>query len=260
MAKNDGRLFCPDPPRAMADQRLTSLDLRVMMAISIHDRMSTNGIGCTAGHGRLAGLVGCHLKSLSRSIRTLAECGYIGGRANPLNPKSRCYFVIYSEMDEAILKTVKGNQPVTYTGNQPVTSTARMGNRSVPKNDPIGNQLSENAEQLQGDGLYNILGEALIDPVETVIIDPVETASSTQAPFEKGARNAVSTVSVGAMLAMAERSMKNGAEKPRLSYWFDWLDGLVGDHASLDNNDPNYGRARRLFEEIGSVLEVGNAA
>ncbi|MER9529582.1 helix-turn-helix domain-containing protein [Mesorhizobium sp. M0309] len=250
MAKNDGRLFCPDPPRAMADQRLTSLDLRVMMAISIHDRMSTNGIGCTAGHGRLAGLVGCHLKSLSRSIRTLAECGYIGGRANPLNPKSRCYFVIYSEMDEAILKTVKGNQHVTYTGNQPVTSTARMGNRPVPQNDPIGNQLSENAEQLQGDGLYNILGEALIDPVETVIIDPVETASSNVTPFDKRGKERVNSSSVGAVLAMVERGMKSG-DSSRLRYWFNWLDGLVGEHATMDNDDKNYGRARRLYEELG---------
>ncbi|WP_123150601.1 hypothetical protein [Mesorhizobium delmotii] len=56
------------------------------------------------------------------------------------------------------------------------------------------------------------------------------------------------------------RSMKNGAEKARLHHWFEWLDGLVGDNASLNNNDVNYGRARRLFEEIGSVLDVGNAA
>ncbi|ESX24433.1 hypothetical protein X767_11975 [Mesorhizobium sp. LSJC264A00] len=238
----------------MADQRLTSLDLRVMMAISIHDRMSTNGIGCTAGHGRLAGLVGCHLKSLSRSIRTLAECGYIGGRANPLNPKSRCYFVIYSEMDEAILKTVKGNQHVT-TGNQPVTSTARMGNRPVPQNDPIGNQLSENAEQLQGDGLYNILGEALIDPVETVIIDPVETASSNVTPFDKRGKERVNSSSVGAVLAMVERGMKSG-DSSRLRYWFNWLDGLVGEHATMDNDDKNYGRARRLYEELGGQLDA----
>ncbi|MER8744193.1 hypothetical protein NKH54_14025 [Mesorhizobium sp. M1004] len=50
--------------------------------------------------------------------------------------------------------------------------------------------------------------------------------------------------------------MKNGADKSRLKYWFEWLDGLVGDQATLDNNDPNYGRARRLFEEIGGYLDA----
>lgn len=140
MSKN-GPVFCPDPPRAMADQRLSSLDIRVLMAISFHDRFSKNGVGCTAGHGRLASLVGCHLKSLSRSIKTLAECGYVGGRANPLNPKSRCYFVIYNSTDEAIMKTVKGNQPVTYTGNEAATYSAPIGNQFVPESGGIGNRL-----------------------------------------------------------------------------------------------------------------------
>ncbi|WIW51134.1 helix-turn-helix domain-containing protein [Mesorhizobium mediterraneum] len=242
----------------MADQRLSSLDIRVLMAISFHDRFSKNGVGCTAGHGRLASLVGCHLKSLSRSIKTLAECGYVGGRANPLNPKSRCYFVIYNSTDEAIMKTVKGNQPVTYTGNEAATYSAPIGNQFVPESGGIGNRLSEIAEQHQSDAPYNILGEALINPVETVLIDPVETASSTLEPCKRG-KERVNSTSVGAMLAMAERSMKNGAEKARLNYWFDWLDGLVGNTASLTNDDANYGRARRLFEEIGSVLDVGGA-
>ena len=101
-------IFSPTPPRAIGDERLSALDLRVLMAIAVHDRMSKNGIGCTAGHGRLAALVRYDIKSLSRSNRTLGECGYVGCRANPLNPRSRPYFVIYNEFDNTYLSVVKG--------------------------------------------------------------------------------------------------------------------------------------------------------
>ncbi|UVC17090.1 hypothetical protein [Mesorhizobium onobrychidis] len=66
--------------------------------------------------------------------------------------------------------------------------------------------------------------------------------------------------SVGALLAMVERSFKAGAQITNLRKWHEWLDGLVGAEATLDNNDSNYGRAQRLFEEIGSVLDVGGAS
>jgi DNA-binding MarR family transcriptional regulator len=82
-------IFAAIPARAMGDERLSALDLRVLMAIAIHDRLTANGTGCFAGNGRLASLVGCHLKSLSRSLRSLAEAGYITGRDNPLNRRTR---------------------------------------------------------------------------------------------------------------------------------------------------------------------------
>ncbi|RWG47686.1 MAG: helix-turn-helix domain-containing protein [Mesorhizobium sp.] len=256
MAK--GPVFSPDPARLIADQNLTALDIRVLMAIAVHDRFSKNGIGCTASHTRLASLVGCHLKSLSRSIRTLAERGYIGGRANPLNPKSRCYYVVYNDMDEAILKSVKGNQPVTYTGNEPVTNQAPTGNQfatpQVTNSFHIGNQLQKNAQSIQGDAGYNIFSETVRDLVETREIDPAEAASPAVPPSDKGNERA-NSVSIGAMLAMIERGKKAGQIK-NLKQWFDWLDGLVGDRGTLDQLDANYWRACRLFEEIGGALDA----
>jgi hypothetical protein len=107
------RSYAAIPSRAMADGRLSALDLRVLMAIAAHDRLQANGVGCYASHSRLAALVGCHLKSLSRSMTTLAKCGYITGRANPLNQRTRIYNVVYTEFDTAFLKGAGGEKQVT---------------------------------------------------------------------------------------------------------------------------------------------------
>ncbi|WP_189510184.1 MULTISPECIES: helix-turn-helix domain-containing protein [unclassified Mesorhizobium] len=249
MAKN-GPVFCPDPPRAMADQRLSSLDIRVLMAISVHDRFSKNGVGCTASHTRLANLVGCHLKSLSRSIKTLAECGYVGGRANPLNPKSRCYFVIYNEMDEAILKSVKGNEPVTHIGNEAATDATPTGNQLatplVTNSFRIGNQLEKNAQSIQGDAGYNIFSETVRDHVETEEIDPVETAPVGA----KGAFERENGRSVGAILAMIERGIKEPGRTTFPDWWQTYLDDCISDRGSLEYGSPEYGRAFRLAETL----------
>ncbi|ESZ17793.1 hypothetical protein X735_12560 [Mesorhizobium sp. L2C085B000] len=263
MAAASKQTYSPVPTRAIGDKTLNREDFRVLIALAAHDRFGANGVGCYASHPRLATLVGCHLKALSRSLGVLAGRGYITAKQHPLNRRLRVYSIVYTEFDAIYLKGGIGSGPVTNDeaiGSGIVTHDAPTGSGAVTEIAPIGSGDFENSQQDQSLPEVNILGETYNRSREPILIDPVETASPTKAPFEKGARNAVSTVSVGAMLAMAERSMKNGAEKPRLSYWFDWLDGLVGDHASLDNNDPNYGRARRLFEEIGSVLEVGNAA
>jgi hypothetical protein len=237
-------IFSPIPPRAIGDERLSALDLRVMMAVAVHDRMSKNGVGCTAGHGRLAGLVGCHLKSLSRSLRMLAECGYVGGRANPLNPRSRCYFVVYNEFDSTYLEAAKGNEAVTYPepadepiGNQPATP-------QVTNSFPIGNQLSENAQSDQRDTLYNIFSEAERNPVETEIRNPVETAPISPSK-KKRALEEEASKGVGAELATLERRMRDGKHDPETS-----RDFLAGLFTTLSYDDPNYHWALRLLERV----------
>jgi hypothetical protein len=237
-------VFAPIPARAIGDERLSALDLRVMMAIAVHDRMSKNGVGCTAGHGRLAGLVGCHLKSLSRSIRTLAECSYVGARANPLNPRSRSYFVIYNEFDNTYLNAAKGNEAVTY----PEPTDEPIGNQvatpQVTNSFQIGNQLSENAQSDQGDSVYNIFSEAERNPVETVIRNPVETAPISQNK-KKRAWEGEASKRVGADLATLERGMKDGKYDLESSRQF-----LAGLFTTLSYDDPNYHWALRLLERV----------
>lgn len=254
-------LFSPDPPRVIADEKLSALDIRVLMAIAVHDRFSGNGIGCTAGHGRLAALVGCHLKSLSRSLRTLAERGYIGGRANPLNPKSKCYFVIYNDMDAAIFRTAGiGNRAVTHTGNEAVTSNAPIGNQMAPENGGIGNQSVEIHEQEQGDTEYNIFSEAVINPVETVnrfseaaSSDLKDGGNDREAETSQGLLKPASSASIGSMLAIIERDIKAGKRPP---YNLRYLKDRVGENGDLSRDDPNYGRAYRMLENYGDALEA----
>lgn len=70
----------PLPLRAIGDQRLAGLDLRVLAAIAAHDRMSMargEGQGCWISNGSLAGKVGCDYSNLSKAIKKLGELGYI---------------------------------------------------------------------------------------------------------------------------------------------------------------------------------------
>ncbi|WP_214471089.1 helix-turn-helix domain-containing protein [Mesorhizobium sp. dw_380] len=251
--------FSPVPCRVMGDKTLTREDLRVLIALAAHDRFGANGIGCYASHPRLAGLVGCHLKALSRSLSILAEKKYLTAKQHPLNRRLRVYSVVYTEFDALYLKAGIGSEPATYDdtkGSEPVTYHQPTGSSTVTEIGPIGSGDFEKTEQDQSLPEVNILGETYNRSRETILIDPVETASSTKAPFEKGARKAANTTSVGAMLAMVERSLKNGGDTSRLRYWLTWLDGLVGERATLDNKDQNYGRACRLFEEIGGTLDA----
>lgn len=160
-------IFSAIPARAMRDERLSALDLRVLMAVAAHDRFGANGIGCYASHTRLAELVGCHIKSLSRSLSTLATCGYLEGSLHPLNKKTRVYRVVYTEDDALLMKSItgrKGNSPATNSGqlgNSPATENPRIGNQSAQNAATIGNHSDEKPISDQEDGEGNIFCEAV---------------------------------------------------------------------------------------------------
>ena len=187
----------------MADERLSALDIRVLMAVAAHDRLGKNGIGCFANHTRLSTLVGCHIKSLSRSLSTLAQCGYLEGSLHPLNKKTRVYRVLYTALDEGLMRTItskKGNEPATHDpvfGNEPATENPPIGNNLAPNGDWIGNQPSKNIVSDQQDTDGNIFCEAEKRSSETEIIDPAEAAPS---PIS----------SDGELLARIERNLKSG--------------------------------------------------
>ncbi len=241
--------YAPIPARAVGDRNLTAEELRVLGVVAIHDRMGANGIGCYASHPRLAEMAGCHIKSLSRSLRVLAERGYITGDQHPLNHRLRVYRVVYTEFDKLFLKSAAPAK-----GNTAATGLEPIGNKTALENTPIGNKDCRKTVQDHGVTDVNIFSETGIHPAEAVGIHPVETASP-RSPPRKGALEKEPGKSVGAMLAMFERCVTDRRIKAGdRSAWLRFLDGLAGADASLDTNDPAYGRARRLLEEYGDWL------
>lgn len=236
--------YAPLPARAMTAEKLSALDFRVLMAIAAHDRFGANGTGCYASHTRLAQLVGCHLKSLSRSLLTLANAGFITGERHPLNGRLRVYRVRYIKADSLTLKAVrKGNNTATYE--------APIGNETAPENGPIGNQHFENIEQNQNDADVNIFSETGIYPVETEErYTPEGAPLARRSALEWGAGKSVS-----AMLGIIERSIKAGAEGEHLNAFYTYLDGLVGTDCQLDSRSIEYRWAERLLITVGDKLE-----
>jgi len=250
--------FAALPARAIGDERLAALDLRVLAAIAVHDRFGKNGVGCTAGHGRLAEIVGCHLKSLSRSIRTLAECGYVGGKANPLNPKYRAYFVIYTDFDEEFLRSTvgrTGNRSATNSSElevtDPLPQTPTRGNELVPKTGARGNQASKNAQQNQEDASYNIFPEGDKKSCEASLRDPAEAAPMAK----RRAHEAAPGKSDGAILGMIERSIKTGMKRNEGLQRLAWLRDRLHS-GELEYRSPEYLRADRLHDELKRLLEA----
>lgn len=94
--------FSPIPQRALCDDRLTLLDLRVLGAIASHDRFNANGQACWASNERLAAVLKCHPNSLTRVITRLIKFGYVkdlGTRPGKRRSRARFLTVIYTELD-----------------------------------------------------------------------------------------------------------------------------------------------------------------
>jgi DNA-binding MarR family transcriptional regulator len=237
------------PARVIGAENLSALDLRVMMAIAVHDRLGANGIGCSASQTRLATLVDCHIKSLSRSIAALADAGMIRVKPHPLDSRQRTYQVVYSEFDQAYFDAAKGKK-----GNRSATYFDKVGNPEAPEKAEIGNKPGGIIEADQGVVDQNILGKTSNTSRETRGIHPAEAASSRP---RHEALEMETPRGVGAILAMVERSMKAKPETFDARRWYQYLDNLVSKMDAAPAGDPDYGRASRLLEEVGALLHDG---
>lgn len=258
MSRASKPIYAPLPARAIGDARLTALDIRVLAVLAAHDRLGANGIGCYASHPRLAALVGCHEKSLSRSLATLAgNAGgqkYIEAGRHPLNGKLRVYRVIYNDFDKAFIGQTIGNEPATNQrgrkGNEPATETALIGNQLAPAlvTEPAGFP-----EGNQGVGSVNIFSETGIHPVEAgntfseaapSVRENARNGSAAEA--SEGLWKGTSSVGAGAMLAMIERGIKAGTTR-NSAVWRRYLEGQIDE---TDERSPLTQQARRLLEAL----------
>lgn len=249
MGKEAKPLYAPMPARVIGAGNLSALDLRVLMAVAVHDRLGANGIGCSASQERLATMVGCHTKSLSRSIAALAAGGHIRVKPNPMDSRQKTYQVIYNEFDQAYFDAAKGKK-----GNRSATYFDKVGNTEAPEKAEIGNKPGGISVADQGVVDQNILGKTSNTSRETRGIHPAEAASSRP---RHEALEMETPRGVGAILAMVERSMKAKPETFDARRWFDYLESLVDKMASGPVGDPDYGRASRLLEEVGALLHDG---
>jgi len=229
------KTFTPMPARIIGDKRLSAADLRVLMAVSLHDRMGRNGTGCYASASRLASISNCDIKALSRSIRRLAECGYLVGKRNPLSPRSRVYSVVFNDLDWGVANPSTGSNSAEVhrlTGSGTATKPGEMGSSALRK-----------AETFQQDVEDNISCET----INTIREPEIKTSRETAASENLSNCGDRKRLNVGAILADLERNLNAGIALDR-SRWLPWLESLIGDDALLDRGDPNYHRAQRLYE------------
>lgn len=208
-------MFAAAPARVIGAANLSSVDLRVLMAVAAHDRLGANGVGCFASHSRLAQLVGCHIKSLSRSLAILADSKFIAVSRIGRQP---VYKVIYNDFDAAFIKAI-GNRSATDRHNT-------IGNEFVVAGDAIGNNVFGKGEQDQRLADDNILGETLSN-------------KSRETTLKRG--NEGSSPGVGAMLAMLERSINAGKSLSASNR--DYLQSIADQHQGEQSQ-----WARRLME------------
>ncbi len=228
------QIFAAIPARAMGDERLTALSYRVLMAIAIHDRLGKNNTGCFASHKALCEKVGAHYNSLSRAIRQLVDCGYVEVTTAFFNKNTRVYRVIYTDEDRQFQKGVR-SKPDAQGVNQTVNPASQGVNRDF-----------DETQQNQEDAEHNILSEAYNRSCETIEIYPVETAP-IQEQKSLVPSKAVFAENPGGILAQLERALKNG-EPINDGDWYEYLSNLMSEIDDI--NDPVYGRANRLREEV----------
>lgn len=95
---NSSHTFCPLPARASFDSRLHGLHWRLYALIANHDRMGSNGTGCTVSVRKLALYLNVDHSNAAKAVNDLIQWGYVErpgvsrGRATQMR-------VVYNDKD-----------------------------------------------------------------------------------------------------------------------------------------------------------------
>ncbi|XNY07199.1 hypothetical protein ACMFL9_27395 [Sinorhizobium meliloti] len=217
--------FIPMPVRALQDDKLSAVDLRVLGAVAYHDRLGKNGRGCFAAQATLAAMARCDIRSVKRSLQHLEKQKHIIIEKSDKDGRQRIYRIVYEIGDKAD----------TYSEPDRGQINAK-----------IGDKARKNHQQDQGPkgGKHN----------SKHILLNAEANAGEPAPLSR--RDALEdrkSENVGGILAMLERALKLGAEIPTkdLEGWYEYLEHIM---ETNECGDPNYGRAFRLSEEIEGMI------
>jgi DNA-binding MarR family transcriptional regulator len=226
---NETPTFAPLPARAIGDQRLTGLHLRVLAAICLHDRMSGalgKGQGCWASHKTLALKCGCNYTNLSTAISQLGKWGYVERTPNPMNKRLNVYRVIYTDDDKAVAKT----------------SNSLPDDKQTPTQDG-GIVCPDFREELQSQGVTDV---EYISRSGEYITGTMEKNSAEAASFCNDAPLDLSCdKKAGTFLRKAEARLRaNSLSAQEMRHLYDMLNDI---ECGRDHADPLHQWARRLL-------------
>lgn len=94
------RVFTTVPSAAIADTRLTALELRCLMVISLHDGMSTvkgSGGGCFASLATLAKLARTDVSNVSKAVSRLVKLGYVSREEQQMDRRKHTLRVLFDQ-------------------------------------------------------------------------------------------------------------------------------------------------------------------
>ncbi len=133
------------------DESLTHLDLRVLLKICSHDRLSVSkgGQGCLVSTKAMAQALGVHHTSVATSAGRLTTKGYIRAEKRAEDKRGRSYRVIYNGDDELAVRNA-GNAPqMDAESSLPLEET--INDKSFLQNGKVVSPDFENTDDSQCD-------------------------------------------------------------------------------------------------------------
>lgn len=238
----DKQLFAPVPLRTMA-MDLSGLQIRVLICLAAHDRMSLvtgKGQGCRASNERMVAMIGCNYSRLCSTLTQLVDLELI---AREKLGRHTIYRVIYTNDDRLLFGNMSGRS----IGCRPASDDHAIGCRDFPESDSFPPENCSQYIPLNGG----------IDSVETGEDNSSEDAhlavrgkgkgayGSKNSRLKAGLSRTEFADNAGGQMARLERAISVG-EAINCSAWSEWLENQIG----ADDNPANNGRAARLADIV----------
>jgi hypothetical protein len=263
------RKFTTLPTRAIGDTDLTSLDLRVLACVSLHDGMSLlngKGAGCYVSNVNLAALVGCDYTSLSKALSRLCDEERSGGP----------YIVKERQADDKRMTTYRVRFPSAdgWRDGQLSAHPAKgaksadiVGEVAKQSGEIVGRADLGSGGNLRQTASHYIPLKGELDSVETKELDSAEAARLTSrhdfsalfSPDNGGSKaqglgEEEGVPADGAQMAMFERAFRAGGYKDKPQLLLQWIQFLERVTEDDPGGSPNGGRARRLLDDALEAL------
>lgn len=243
-------ITAPVPARAALDESLTHLDLRVLLKICSHDRMSMSkgGHGCLVSTKAIAQALRVHHTSVATSASRLTTKGYIKAEKRVEDKRGRTYRAIYNNDDELAVRNA-GNVPqMDAESSLPLEET--INEKSFLQNGKVVSPDFENADNYQIDANYQYKEGK--HPKELGI------NSDKSARLKRGIHYE-SKPETAEVLRNLEHDLKggfNGYTDDALANWSAWAYRTFEHYFSEDIQISMW--ARRLSEDIDYIIEQCN--